>query len=308
MLLSILIPTYNRAKFLQKNILWIKEFFNSNEFYNSVELIVSDNNSSDNTKEILESYSKSFPIEFVLKSQSQNIGLEKNALFCLSIAKGEYIMYLGDDDYMMEDYLANVLKIINKRKDIFCILPSTLHLFPDGTTKPGKDFGASDQEFDPGFQNCLVNARKGSQLSGVVHKREGLLETYQAQKVSNIYPFIFFVGFNSMRGKTLHYFGYPVKVSAPPQNQKDWDYGEDGLLPDIFDNFNKIPNLSSFEKLKLGINFLRRDHWRFTKYFKNGGFRSLNMLIMANFQSKQIPFSIKILVPFLFYFYSIQSK
>lgn len=309
MLLSILIPTYNRAPFLLKNLEILSDYLERCNFFKEIEIIISNNDSNDETDIIIKQFNqqkKEIRLNYFL--QSKNIGLEKNALFCLDKAKSEYIMYLGDDDYLCIDYLRGIIDIIRTQKDIFCILPSTTQVFPDGTTAIGKDNGAPNKIFEAGFQNCHINARRGSQLSGVIHKRKDLYRSYVRHDVSNIYPFIYFVGFNSMRGKTMHLFEFPVSVSAPPQNQKDWDYGEDGLIPDIFDNFNKIPALSSVQRIKIGFDFLRRDHWRFTNYYKNGGLKSLNKLIFWNIKSKKIPFLIKFLIPGIFYFYSLRSK
>lgn len=58
--LSILIPTYNREKYLNKAL---NSFFEQiNEFnYKKIELLISDNCSKDKTQIILEKYMKKFP-------------------------------------------------------------------------------------------------------------------------------------------------------------------------------------------------------------------------------------------------------
>lgn len=110
-LLTIAIPTYNRAQYLYVSLSRIFEQIKGLQDY--VEIIVSDNCSQDNTKAIVEDYiSKGLNIEFI--RNSENIGMDGNFVQCFKKAKGEYVWILGDDDYLLNGTIEFIVRIIRK--------------------------------------------------------------------------------------------------------------------------------------------------------------------------------------------------
>ena len=94
----------------------------------------------------------------------------------------------------------------------------------------GRDLDSPTEWFKPGPGTARRVMYRGHQLSGLTFLREETVETYTASDCRNIYPFMYFLGFNSMRGRTLALTKPPVKGTTIPQSEKDWDYGEDGLF------------------------------------------------------------------------------
>ena len=88
---TIAIPTYNRADD------YLKQTLKSalNQTYENIEIIVSDNCSTDNTEAVVNSFNDSRIRYF---RQQENIGANNNFNFCLKQAKGEYFLLLLDDD------------------------------------------------------------------------------------------------------------------------------------------------------------------------------------------------------------------
>jgi abequosyltransferase len=119
--LSICIPTYNREKYL-------KEAFNSivnqldDTIKDRVEICVSDNTSSDNTRELVESY-KEFTPHITYFRWDKNMGADLNYLKVVEIAHGKYCWFLGSDDILEPNALKIILKEIdqNPQINIFCI-------------------------------------------------------------------------------------------------------------------------------------------------------------------------------------------
>ncbi len=107
-LFSIVIPTYNRAAFIQKAIGSVMA-----QQYTQWEMIVVDDASADYTWELLNSYTD--PRIRIIRnainmerSASRNIGIEA--------AKGEYICFLDSDDYYFPDHLEvlqHKIKLLN---------------------------------------------------------------------------------------------------------------------------------------------------------------------------------------------------
>ena len=263
MLLTILIPTYNRAKDLDYNISLLERYVSENNLKDKVSILISNNFSQDNTIEVVSDHIHKGLVRIEFYSQETNIGLEANALFCLGNTTSEYVMFLGDDDYLDERYLLKVIDVLSTNKKIHCIVPSFLTISKEKQLLKGsRDLDVQSRLWSKGFESCLHNSWRGHQLSGIVYKREPLFVEYKKRGLHNLYPFIFFVAYSSLSGDLLHLTEFPVKVTVVPQLEKDWDYGEDGLLNDIFDNY-KYLGVSKKQRALLEEKILMRHSWRF---------------------------------------------
>lgn len=94
---SVIIPTYNRISMLEEAL---KSVFEQ-EFDGQVEIIVIDDNSSDQTSEIV---SHNYP-EVNLISLQKNMGPSVARNRGLSLAQGKYIAFLDSDDLWEKNYL-----------------------------------------------------------------------------------------------------------------------------------------------------------------------------------------------------------
>lgn len=307
MKLSILIPTYNRAPFLLKNLEMLAGYIRKGTFQKEIEIVVSNNKSTDSTDEkVIQFQNQNTDIQLQYFIQDENIGLEKNALFVLRQAKGEYVMYLGDDDFIDYDYLVECLNYVNEY-NLHCIIPSNRPINVNGIEMPGgRDINLPAKIFNAGFYNCFVNSYRGHQLSGLVFKRKDLYQTYINRNVNNIYPFIFFVSYSSLYGKTLHLTKYPVKITAASQDNKDWNYGDDGLLNEIFDNYKKLP-ITNWNKTKLQTRHFQLQRGRFWNY-RNQGYLKLVRAFFKIWFSKNSTIVFKLIFPFIVFSQIIKSK
>ena len=109
-LLSICIPTYNRADKLDKNLNLLINAIGKHE---NIEIFISDNCSSDNTKSIVSQYLSLTNI-INYHRNNENIGPDKNFLQCFKLAKGKYIWLLGDDDYVLGESLPRIIAVLSK--------------------------------------------------------------------------------------------------------------------------------------------------------------------------------------------------
>nr|WP_321453626.1 glycosyltransferase family 2 protein [uncultured Carboxylicivirga sp.] len=269
MILSILIPTYNRVEFLRENLIILSRYIIDLKLNDEIEIIVSDNKSSDHTSQMLLDYSKQFSNKIITKffSQDENIGLERNVLYVLSKAESDYIMYVGDDDYLDIEYLKNVVENLKSKKEIGVILPSYVKIALDGSIlEGGRDVGLPSKFYLKGYKTTIRLSWRGHQLSGLVLKREGLYKAYCEFGITNIYPFIFMVAYSTLKYNSLHLTEFPVKVTQPGQDKKDWGYGNDGLLTEVFDNYFKLSMLSRFKRSILQFYFFYRQRWRILDY------------------------------------------
>lgn len=118
-LLSICIPTYNRADYLQKCLDSITYQFSQKDVYQRVEIIISNNNSKDKTEEVVKKFQEKFKNIRYYKNK-RNIGNE-NTIKVADYAHGDYIWFFSDDDFHKNDSLIRVLTVIQKYKpDAIC--------------------------------------------------------------------------------------------------------------------------------------------------------------------------------------------
>lgn len=101
-LLSIAIPTYNRCEKLVKllNFLYEEMVGFDSSFQESIEVLVCNNCSTDNTEEVIKNIIDSNDYPFLLRyhCNEKNVGLLGNLLTVTRLAEGRYLWMMGDDD------------------------------------------------------------------------------------------------------------------------------------------------------------------------------------------------------------------
>jgi glycosyltransferase domain-containing protein len=123
-LLSVGLPTYNRAASLKRAIDSVLA-----QDYSNFELIVSDNGSSDDTQSLCDGYSKQDPrVRYIRQSANQGAGF--NFMEVLNRSKGPFFMWLGDDDWMGPGYLTSCERFLADNPDY--VLVSGRGRFLDG--------------------------------------------------------------------------------------------------------------------------------------------------------------------------------
>lgn len=107
-LVSIIMPTYNCAQFIGETIESIQA-----QTYVRWELIITDDCSTDNTKEIAAKYMEIDPrIKYHCLERNSGAAVARNA--SMRIAEGEYIAFCDSDDLWMKDKLEKQLSFMKK--------------------------------------------------------------------------------------------------------------------------------------------------------------------------------------------------
>jgi len=108
---SIILPTYNRSRFLNEAIKSVL-----NQTYKDYELIIIDDGSNDNTKELVKEYKDSRIVYFYQSNQgrvyARNVGIR--------IAKHKIIAFIDSDDAWYKDKLKLQMKIIKNKNLDWC--------------------------------------------------------------------------------------------------------------------------------------------------------------------------------------------
>jgi abequosyltransferase len=265
MYIDILIPTYNRFEDLIYNLNLIQQELLDHQLFDKFKVIISDNCSSDKTKESVIEFLKTKQNDFNIEYHrtDKNIGLEKNAVHVLSKASSEYIIFLGDDDYLEKGYLKYCVDKTNQDNKIGCIITGIEQIDNElniiGHPRP-TDFDEISGK--PGFDSMLKFSHLGHQLSGLLLKRENLLEQYLSSGNRNIYLFIYFVTNRIEQYSVIYAPKFKTKVKI--LNTKDWDYNHLGLLDEVFKSYYPFLPSQGEEKVKdFLIRFCRLHSYRF---------------------------------------------
>ena len=115
-LISVVISTYNRSALLE---LALEEFINQKNIEkNEFEVIIVDNNSSDNTKDMVSNYQTEIIINYILEKK-QGLGYVREA--GLKNSKGRYVAFIDDDAYPLPNWLFLIKENIFKYEpDCIC--------------------------------------------------------------------------------------------------------------------------------------------------------------------------------------------
>ena len=105
-LVSIITPTWNCAQFICETIRSIQS-----QTYQNWELIISDDCSTDNTKEVIAPYLEADSrIKYICNEKNSGAAITRNN--ALKAAKGKWIAFLDSDDLWMPDKLEKQLKFM----------------------------------------------------------------------------------------------------------------------------------------------------------------------------------------------------
>lgn len=125
--LSIVVPTYNRSADLYRCLSSIL----AADFEKNFEIIVSDNGSSDETRDVVRRF-QLLHEGIRLITQPENVGPELNMLAVLSNASNEWILTLTDDDWVMPSVSGVLRQCLSVDRDVRFILSPMTQLGPHG--------------------------------------------------------------------------------------------------------------------------------------------------------------------------------
>lgn len=167
-LLSICIPTYNRAEIVYSNIKKYLEFIGDN-----VQIVVSDNGSKDDTVKLLKSIEDK---RLKVYKNTENKGVCYNVNKVIRVAKGDFVLIMSDEDIvdkLVFHEVLEVLKIDRVRENIGAFVFNSY--FESGDT-----FSKEDE-----FMNLIYG--RVSYISGIVFNKLKM-NSNDFQVMDTLYP------------------------------------------------------------------------------------------------------------------------
>jgi glycosyltransferase involved in cell wall biosynthesis len=150
---SIIIPAYNRAFILQETI-------ESAQFqsFTNWEIIIVDDGSKDNTKELIESISqKDSRVRYIYQNNAERSAARNNGA---NHAKGNYFLFLDSDDKYASGHLENLFQfILQKQEPIALFFTNVCYLTAKGIETPNIPIMQTGNEFNYLLLNPITPSR-----------------------------------------------------------------------------------------------------------------------------------------------------
>lgn len=133
-LFTVIIPTKDRAEYLYHTLRTC-----ANQDYENLEIIVSDDGSQDNTKEIvLEAARKDSRIRYI--SPGSGVGMLENFEFALNHVKPGYVFALGGDDGLLPNCIRRMRDILFETQQELLAWSIAMFFYPGVRTENGQLF------------------------------------------------------------------------------------------------------------------------------------------------------------------------
>lgn len=227
MRISICIPTYNRGRFLRD---LFESILEQQDYRCELEVVVSDNASTDDTAEVIRQYRDRFS-SLVYDRAEHNMGADRNYLRVVELATGDWCWLMGSDDFVEAGAVAKLEAALTRQPNIagmsfgrtirsFTLEPRGEELFPRGYTLKGSGMIEGKDE---AFLNL---AAYYSYLSAQVVNRLLWLEVAKANPVNNFlnaYVHVYVIG-KMLERRPRWYYLDQLLVS--------WREGNDSFLAD----------------------------------------------------------------------------
>lgn len=128
-IVSVIVPNYNHANYLRQRIESVL-----NQTFQDFELILLDDCSSDDSREVMETYSNDPHVSHVVYNKENSGSAFRQWSKGIGLAKGEWLWVAESDDWAERTFLEEML--IAVKDEPHCVLGSSIpcYVFPDGKT------------------------------------------------------------------------------------------------------------------------------------------------------------------------------
>ncbi len=258
-LVSIGVLSYNNSKYLQETLNSLK-----NQSYNNIEIVVNDDASTDNSKEIINEWAKTVTNAKVLIANT-NQGICKSLNKIITHCTGDYICMIASDDYYEPDFVAKRVDFLSKTNaDVGACYSWSKIIYEDG-----RDLHFEKREETPsGFIFDFISSGVSSlakpltlMVKKEVYLNDGLYDEnlyYEDLdwflRISQKYKFLFFDSYDTVYRERAGSLG--TKIFTTPK-------GIESQLKII--RKNKGVSKIGDKNLDKRLRFLTRKSWNISK-------------------------------------------
>ena len=212
-LLTVAIPTWNRAALLERQLCWLSRALRGGA--GDVEVLISDNASTDETPAVIDRLRPALRgCELVVRRHPENLGAIRNIASCLRDARGLFVWVVSDDDTIADDALEFVVGTLRRRPDLALLALDFSSRTPAGRVLFDRCFAVDDDAVAPNgeelFARCVAR-RAGPRWGGLALTTALVYRTDLARQaldalpegLDNLVVQLHWTGFCAVRGPTL---------------------------------------------------------------------------------------------------------
>jgi abequosyltransferase len=188
LVLSLCIPTYNRLSFLKESLSAVINQIND-KVAPFVEVVISDNASTDGTDEYVKKVMATYPhLQIRYFCSEENLGLDMNVYHVTNNAQGTWVYILSDDDIFLPGGVERLLSLIGKHPsfDAFCL---NMCSFETDTYKGEKPFFNISEDLVINGKNDILSflGQTGiTYISTIVFRRDAFDDVNHLDKIGTL--------------------------------------------------------------------------------------------------------------------------
>lgn len=154
-LLTIAIPTWNRSESLKTALEYLLPQIET--YSEQIELIISDNNSEDQTQVIINDFlNKHHNLNIISNINTVNLGFYGNFRKCRELSSGKYIWILSDDDYVCSEVISNIIKELIESEFAVLYLKNNTSASSFVKIKLSRDLLISQESYNIGLISSVI--------------------------------------------------------------------------------------------------------------------------------------------------------
>lgn len=224
MLLTIGIPTYNRAYSLRNTLPRLSEDLVGLE--SKIKILIIDNASSDDTEDFVINWISSVKNRLNVKyvRNKENIGMSRNIISCFYMSDSVYTTFMGDDDCLNKSSLIKLVDILEGPEDVSAVIG----------TRRSMNYELGQKGYIDYEDAALWFYIYGNGAEGVVHSQTAIFSIEKRGLRNEIEKIVWpqtVIGFLVMFDKT------PAKI-----------YAADFSLTDSFSDYQSVTNKAYWVK------------------------------------------------------------
>ncbi|MFG5857240.1 MULTISPECIES: glycosyltransferase family 2 protein [Dysgonomonas] len=283
-MISVILPTYNHAPYLRQRIDSIL-----NQTYQDFELIILDDCSPDNSRDVIEEYRNVSHISHIIYNKINSGSTFKQWKRGIELAKGEYIWIAESDDYADPTFLEKIMDSISKYNSALCFSLTTIVDKENNTVMDQPpilpDYSMDINQFT---ENYLLYSNPICNASMVVFKKDAIAENLWNRIVNFKYcgDWLLWGSFSGEGNITVsevkEYLNYFRTHSVNVSNKSE----DRGL--GILEGYKVSEIIAKRLHLKLGKEYSKRWYYKWQSYkLKFSYSNSVNKDILSMFIKKR---------------------
>lgn len=168
-MVTIIIPTYKRSDYLGRAIESLL-----NQTYKNIEIIVVDDNDEEsvdrkNNEVLMEKYLNDNRVKYIKHKKNMNGAAARNT--GISIAKGEFITFLDDDDFFLNNRIESLVNALNENKEYDCAYTGVIRIENNKVINIFKNIGSGNFKRNILEQNAFFRTGSNMFFRGEILKK-----------------------------------------------------------------------------------------------------------------------------------------